>query len=767
MIRYLLFPIMKKFRKLVISMIGVSFLGIALLVGLSGAYMSLDTSLNRYVRDYHYADIVLTTDQADVSVEELLSSVDGVYQVDCRLIADVPVRLPGGRLLSLRGVSYGIRDFQNLYVWERAETSDYPNIALEYNFADDNGIHAGDLFEIKVDGEYETVCIGSIVTGPELLGTARDSYSWGENEDFGYFFVPENYAFGTEFYGQCNQFLIRTETWADPDVVLNDIQNCLSDAGVEVKLSFAYPDSPVQARIEVNLEPIYTLSVYVPSLFFVTMVAVSWLFLSQIIRQCRREIGILRALGFEKRQIRSLFCLITLIITLIACVIGIGIGYVLLHFTTRLFGDFLSLPQIYYIFSRRHTIIAVIVTILAGQFSALLSTVQISSIMPSEAMSREAPSIRHTPRFVQRLLHKASTSFKYGITSIFRSVKRFAFSIFCVTVTLALIFTSIAFHVSKNYLLHQFYDLRTHYDAQIFVGEAPTAELLSGIASQSGVSDVETLSYLDASVSANGHTADVTFAAPADNSVLVTVTDSRDDPLPIPAQGVILERHLAQDLEVAVGDTVTVNGVLLEVAALSAQSISRQQYISQQTMSRLGTPDQYTVICHAADEDGLLRYASDLDSYLYTNFTDVLRRANTETFALLTLGVYILICFSVLLGFLIIYNTTQTNLFEQKKELSVLRSLGFHIREISRIWFVQTAVQFFLSCAIGLPLGTALAKYALQQMSVVNREYPFVPDPMQYVLTVCIVLAYILISHYLAMRNIRKWDIVENIKEKE
>ena len=765
MIKLLLFPLMKKYLKLVLSMIGVSFLGIALLVGLSGAYMSLETSLNHYVQDYHYADIVLTTDQSDVSVQNILTSVDGVYQVDCRLIADVPVRLPGGRLLSLRGVSYGIRDFQKLYVWERAETADYPNISLEYHFAEVNHLHAGDLFEIKVDGKYETVCIGSIVAGPELLGTARDSYSWGENEDFGYFFVPENYAFGTEFYGQCNQFLIRVEDWADPDTVLSDVCDCLADAGVDVKLSFAYPDSPVQARIEVNLQPLHTLSVSVPTLFFVTMVIVVWLFLSQIIRQCRREIGILRALGFEKRQVRSLFCLITLIITLIACAIGIGYG--LLHFTTRLFGDFLSLPQIYYIFSRKHTVIAILATVLSGQFAALLSTVQISSIMPSEAMSRETPSIRHTPRFIQGLLRRASTEFKYGVTSIFRNVKRFVFSIFCVTVTLALIFSSIAFHVSKNYLLHQFYDLRTHYDAQIFVGEAPAPELLSGISAQSGVSDVEVLSYLDAPVSANGHTAEVTFAAPADNTVLVTVCDSRDNPLPIPANGVILERHLAQDLEVSVGDTVTVNGVALKVTALSAQSISRQQYISQQTMSRLGTPDQYTVICRAADEDGLLRYASGLDSYLYTNFTGVLRRANTETFSLLTLGVYILIGFSVLLGFLIIYNTTQTNLFEQKKELSVLRSLGFHIREISGIWFIQTTFQFFFSCAIGLPVGTALAKYALQQMSVVNREYPFVPDPMQYVVTVCIVLAYILISHQVAMRNIRKWDIVENIKEKE
>lgn len=767
MVKILLLPLMKKFRKLIFSMIGVSCLGIALLVGLSGAYMSLESSMNHYVQDYHYADIVLTTDQADTSLRDELSALEGVYQVDCRLIADVPVRLPGGRMLSLRGISYGIRDYQEFFVWETGESAEYPNIALAYNFAADNGLHAGDLFDVKVDDKYETVCIGSVVTRPELLGSVRDDYSWGENEDFGYFFVPENYAFGTELYGQCNQFLIRAEDWADLDAILSSACDCLSRSGVDVKNSFSYPDSPVQMCIDNNLQPLWALSILVPGLFFISMIVVIWLFLSQIVRQCRKEIGILRALGFEKRTIRLLFCLIALLITLIACVIGIGVGYVLLHFTTRLFGNYFPLPHIYYIFSRKHMILAIIITILAGQLAAFLSTLQLSSIMPSEAMSREAPAVKSTPQFVQKMLRHTPTDLKYGITSIFRSGKRFAFSIICIAASMMLILASIAFHVSKNHLLSQLYDQRIHYDAQIFVDSAPSQELLSGIASQHSVSDVEVLTYRNAAVTANGKTADAIFSAPAENTALLTVCDRQEKPLPIPARGVILERHLAQELGVAAGDTVTADGVSLEITAISEQSVNRMQYVSPQTMARLGQPDQYTIICHAADEKALLQYVSGLDGYLYTNFTDVMYRANADTFWLYSLGVYILIGFSVVLGFLIIYNTTQTNLLEQKKELSVLRSLGFHIREISRIWLVQTALQFLLACAIGLPAGTLLAKYTLTQMSIEGREYPFVHDPLQFVLTVCVVLVYILISHFAAMRSIRKWNIVENVKEKE
>ena len=768
MVKYLLFPIAKKFRKLILSMIGVSLLGISLLVGLSGAYMSLEKSMNRYVEDYHYADIVVTTDLAEASAKDSLTELADIYQVDTRLILDVPVRMSGGRLLSLRGVSYGIRDFQDFYVWEIRESAEYPNIAMEYKFAQHNHIHAGDLIEIKAADAYETVCVGSLVTRPELFWARRSNYAWEENSDFGYLFIPENYAFGTELCGKCNQFVIRTEDWADDEAVLTTVCSRLRNAGVEIQTSFSYENSPVKGCIDTNMGTLHTISILAPVLFFAAMAAVLWLFLSQIIGQCRKEIGILRALGFTKRQIRLLYCLLTLLITVVACLLGIGIGYVLLHFTARMFANYFLLPQIYYVFSQTHMVIAIVVTLLIGQFAAVLSTVQLSSIMPSEAMSREAPSrTQKMPRFMEKLLKNAATATKYGVASIFRSGKRFAFSIFCAAISLTLILSSIAFHVSKNYLIHQLYDLRVHYDAQIFVKEEPSAEMLAGIAAQKGVTDVEVLPMMTTAVSAKGKSADAFFSAPAENTQLLTVYDSDGQPIAIPDRDIILERHLAEELGVGVGDAVTVKGNRLKVAAISDQCVNRLQYISQQTMSRLGKADQYSIICHASDEEGLLRYVSEMDGYLYTDFTDVLQRANTETFALYSLGVYILIAFSVCLGLLIIYNTTQTNLFEQKRELSVLRSLGFQIREISRIWLIQTAVQFFCACGIGLPLGVVVAKYALSQMEIEGREYPFVNDPWQFIITVCLVLAYILISHFAAMRNVRKWDIVENIKEKE
>ena len=64
-------------------------------------------------------------------------------------------------------------------------------------------------------------------------------------------------------------------------------------------------------------------------------------------------------------------------------------------------------------------------------------------------------------------------------------------------------------------------------------------------------------------------------------------------------------------------------------------------------------------------------------------------------------------------------------------------------------------------------MGVAVAKRAMQNMEMTNRSYPFVNNPWDYAVTAGLVLAYIAFSHFLSMRSLRRWDIVECVKDKE
>ena len=116
---------------------------------------------------------------------------------------------------------------------------------------------------------------------------------------------------------------------------------------------------------------------------------------------------------------------------------------------------------------------------------------------------------------------------------------------------------------------------------------------------------------------------------------------------------------------------------------------------------------------------------------------------------------------------MIVVNTSQTNLLEQKRELCVLRTLGFQHGELSLHWFSQSLLHFLCSCALGFPVGVAVAKRAMLNMEISDRSYPFVNSPWDYAVTAGLVFAYIVFSHFLSMRSLRRWDIVECVKDKE
>lgn len=52
-----------------------------------------------------------------------------------------------------------------------------------------------------------------------------------------------------------------------------------------------------------------------------------------------------------------------------------------------------------------------------------------------------------------------------------------------------------------------------------------------------------------------------------------------------------------------------------------------------------------------------------------------------------------------------IYNIISTVVMEKQRDIAILRSMGFHARDIERIFLFQGAVLGFAGCATGLPLG--------------------------------------------------------------
>lgn len=566
----------------------------------------------------------------------------------------------------------------------------------------------------------------------------------------------------------CNQFLLRFSPGVSRADVLKNVLFALRDVGIQKTV--LYEDSAVKHRIDDNMLPMETMSNYIPLFFFGIAMVVVYLFMALMIRQCRREIGILRALGFSKARVVSLFCGVAFLVSLGAIALGfflsLGVrGYLCHYFYDQLF----RLPVRTLLFNWPRFFFSAVITIFVVVLSTFISAFSIGSVQPSEAMTRQSPSTVQIPRAVQRLTRRMSPFLKISIVSLLRNKLRFVFSSFCLAGSVMLIFISFSLVSSSNEILDQLFERCIHYDCQIFIRPDAGEDFIGALSALPCVSSVESMDYYTVSFSRNGRSEKATVSAVQDRTELISVEDGRKRPIPITGNGVILEKHLAENLRAAPGDLVWVNGVPLSVSAVSEQNGSRLQYITDAQAPALGGSTLRSLICRVApeNENELMRFLVEREDVLYASFT----RSAYAAYAVILSGTKIisivLICMAMAIGLVIVLNTSQTNLLEQKKELCILRTLGLQHRENARYWFAQSVLHFAVSCIFGFPGGVLFTEKALQKLELSNRTYPFVNSPRDYVLTAAVVLGYIVFSHFLTVGSMKKWDIVETVKEKE
>ena len=945
--------IIKKYWKLLLSILLVSAVGCVSMTGLTSGYLSLERSLMQYIRDYGYPDGVIQTAVTTRDKADLLRSLSGISEVNTRLLGDTVIMSPSGRHLSVRAISFSDEDFQRFYYWQKTDPKENDAILLEYNFADDNGISAGDTVSVRVGDEYRSYLVAGIVSMPETLAVQPTQTAWGTNSDFGYIYVPirllekeENLEYmkskgeledkaeeleekqqeldsnrkrlleqqaeleqaeaalrekQTELDGGiaeteaqkaqlddaaeqiaarekeldtsteqiaagekeldaahtllktkqavlkasytllkikqaqldagiaeaeaqqaqldaaaeqiaagekelddacallktkqaeledaydeleewegyqvlCNQFLLRFTPGTDREKTLEEAVRILEDEVPEIQYSFLYENSAVKNRVDATLLPVKTLTVLMPTVFFVIVLIVGYLFMSLIIRQSRREIGILRALGFSAREVRLLFCKVNLPVSLGAIILGTLIGIVIARYVGSAFESFFPLPNYEYVFDIGNAVLSALLTVAVGQAATLFGTSVISRIQPSEAMSRQIPSSGKLSRFGRWLTRKAGPFTRYIIISLLRNKKRFVFSVICLSASVMIIFASFSFITSKNAILTELFDKQIHYDCQAFLKDVPDKAFMEELEALDYVAETLQMGYYTSDISYQGHTETASVYALPEDTDMIQIFGIKNEPLSVPSEGILLEKHLAAELGTVPGDLVLVDGVEMEVAGISNQNVNRSQYISARQAEKLEEPTLRAILIRTEETDetaigagerAVQALLADRDDYLYCIFTRLFRGGMEKLFAIYDLASWIIIGFAVLIGLIIVVNTTQTNLLEQCKELCVLRTLGFSHRIVSGKLFLQSLLYFVCSCIIGTPFGVAFAKTALRQLATKEQEYPFASGIAECLLTAILVFGYILLSHLISSRSMKKWNIVEIVKEKE
>lgn len=321
---------MKSSYKRFISLIFLSLLGVGFFCGIKGASPNMMETLDRYYKEYNVYDI------------EIISSL-GFTSQDIDAIKDTPnikeligiksidVLLKNNKTLKVTSLS----NINQVELLEGNMPTQINEILIEEKMAKEQNLKVGSFLKINdnylKDKSYEVV---GIIKSPLYFSSYRGTTDKGNGELNYYSYVQEN-AFTIPFFTSV-EVTLQNEFQHNSKEYINLVNNTCEDLKNRKPQNQAewicldLMDNPTYMSFVDATESLKEIGSVFPLLFFFVSVLISLISMTRMVMEERSEIGILKALGFSRKQIMSRYIVYATLATSIGGILGSIIGFQLI-----------------------------------------------------------------------------------------------------------------------------------------------------------------------------------------------------------------------------------------------------------------------------------------------------------------------------------------------------------------------------------------------------------------------------------------------------
>ena len=787
LVKQLLLPYFRRFWLMLLSVILVGAFGCGILIGLRNAYHSLNTNVNSLLEECGYPDLYVQT----------IEKVDNVYLTylpddynEYMGIEKAEYRIAHTTTFNFKEKSYSVKLIgydENSILKHHAVDGELKEdgVLMEYYFAKSNGLKVGDTFSAKMpNGTLFEYTIDATIVSPEASIVKADPYSISSSRDFAYVYVPrftiDNNSSKKGFNEVLYNFVDGKEKTIDQTV--DDLRAYVQEkAGIEItdenvkqmrkNIAFAttYEDSEAIVFYNDALKGINLITLLAPSVFFLVVLIVTALFLFQIIKQCRKDIGIMRACGEKISSISGIFLCLGLFVGFLAWAVGVGIGSIFTLLANGAYGGALKLFPQPFIMHPSALFISLGIIVSVTFFTSLFASLNISKIKPVEAMKALPPTNNNTPFLTRTVFKNTPITLKVSISQTLRNISRYILSGICLLASGTLVFVALSIGESKTTMMSQLFETRLNYDVQVYFDNMPSDEEINSTFSSDDTNILAKtyIKYLPTEMvnpSNNKKTTALVNGVKKDQNLL-NVVDNYSHVISIPENTVVLSTYHAYLLDAKVGDTIELDDKPFTVSYISTEFIFQVSYTNFDDY----TPDysRGSLLVKVKDQDAFFQKYKDSNHVTYISYTNVIKGEFNDRLAAFEISSRILTVMAIVIGFMIVFNMMQTNLKEQKRTFATMRTLGYQRKSISNANLIINIFQFVIAMIFAIPVGIVLSKGLLKSISVPSQIQPFPKTWIMYVFTFVLVLAFLLISHFLVMRPMKKWNLPESVKERE
>ena len=761
--------------------------GIALLVMSLGVFGSLTTTREAYYARYAFADVFAGAMRAPNWVEERIEAIPGVEKVQTRVVVGVSLDVEGvaepvnGRLISMpeRG-----RPALNDVVLRRGRWLD-PDRAEEAlvseRFAEAHGLALGDQVAATINGRRQPLRIVGVALSPEFIYNIGPGEFFPDPKHFGLLWMSRRHlATAFEMEGGFNDVSLAL-TGNSPSTeraVITQLDAILDTYGG----LGAIPRSEQLSHwyLQNELSQLQNMAFIVPMIFLGVAAFLLNVVLRRTIAVQREQIAALKALGYSNARLGLHFIQWAIAVVSLGSVIGIVTGLFLANGMLGFYMEYFRFPFLNYEVSVPSILAAILVSFAAAAVGAVGAVRSVASLPPAEAMRPAAPESFRVSLFERLGARRWLTQpARMVLRNLSRRPLRAALSIVGIAFAGAIMVVGSAMMDSMDELLEVQFNIIQRQDLAVSFFEPVERSAVHELAALSGVMQVEPTSGVAARLR-NGHLQKQTaIQALAPDASLRRVVDVDYRAIRLDRPGLVLSTLLAEQLQVAPGDTLVVEvmeagrpvrDVVLTDTVDDLLGVAA--YMEQESLRRLVRRDD-TV------SGAMLKIDSQAEERLFGLLKAMpmvagvtLRAAaleNIQTYMVdnmsMVMGVNLL--FAVIIAFGVIYNTARISLSETSRELASLRVIGFTRAEISSILLGELAILTLASIPIGLLLGYGMIAGAMSAFESELFRLPVVVEASTFLASAATVLGSMAISAWTVRRKLHDLDLVAVLKTRE
>lgn len=518
-----------------------------------------------------------------------------------------------------------------------------------------------------------------------------------------------------------------------------------------------------------------------PVFFFLVAALVCMTTMTRMVDEQRNEMGTLKALGYSKLQIASKYIIYALIASILGSILGCSLGMYL--FPTVIFNAWNTLyniDQIKFLFQPGLILLAsgsvTGITLLATLYSIYSELIE----MPSQLMRPKAAKAGKKILLERITFIWKRLSFLQKVTArnIFRYKKRFFMTIIGIAGCSALLVAGFGINDSISDIVNQQYNVIYHYDATV---SAKMSEITSQIKSLKGVKDVYEEDHLAVTTKIENKDISTTVHIISNDKKFkdfCTLFNGNKE-FDLDDSSVLISQKMATKLNKKAGDTIKIKDannkvIKAKIKGVFTNYVGHHIYASESLYKSWNTNAKTTHIYLIKSKKTTKKFERNLgnkimniDGVQSVTFYSSLQKNFKDMIKSISYIVVVLVISAACLAFVVLYNLSNVNISERKREIATIKVLGFTRKEVDAYINRETILLTILGSLIGLGIGIGLHHLIMNLAEMDDIMFGRTINSISYVISFVMTIGFSAIINLFMHKKLNNIQMVESLKAVE